>query len=150
MTMTTNANAPREIWVGYKSIFFGINCWSKGWYIENQLPDLDSNWEEKHKYILFAEHEALLEEKERVRLANIDCVDWYNQIREENKALQQQVETLTKDAERLNFLISEECQVWEVNQRFTLRHITEAYDFAQRDFVSARDAIDAAIQQSKG
>lgn len=53
------------------------------------------------------------------------------------------------DAERLDFLISEECQIWEINHRYSVRAVTEAHPITG-EHSTAREAIDAAIAaQSK-
>lgn len=52
------------------------------------------------------------------------------------------------DAERLEFLIKEECQVWEVNGRYSLRDVTEAHP-ATAEYPNARAAIDEAITKQK-
>lgn len=54
-----------------------------------------------------------------------------------------------KDAERLNYLIANECQVWECNGRYAVHDVTEHHPItAEHD--SARAAIDAAIAARKG
>jgi hypothetical protein len=47
------------------------------------------------------------------------------------------------DSERLEWLIANEVQVWEINRRYSVRDVTEAHAVTA-DHLTARDAIDAA------
>ena len=53
-----------------------------------------------------------------------------------------------EDAARLNYLIASECQVWEVNLRYSIHAVTEHHPITA-EYGTPREAIDAA-RQGKG
>jgi len=57
--------------------------------------------------------------------------------------LRAQVEALSKDKVRLDWLIANEYQVWETNGKYQIHHVTEHNSITQF-FYTARDAIDQA------
>lgn len=61
-----------------------------------------------------------------------------------NKLLSEAREEGRKDSERLNFLIGNECQVWEMNRRYSVHDVTEHHPITA-EYMTARDAIDAAM-----
>lgn len=54
-----------------------------------------------------------------------------------------------EDQLRLDYMIAEECQMWEVNGRYSVHAVTEHHPIT-KEFSTAREAIDAAIRALKG
>lgn len=52
------------------------------------------------------------------------------------------------DVQRLDYMIAEECQIWEVNGRYSVHAVTEHHPIT-KEFSTAREAIDAAIRALK-
>ncbi len=152
-------SAPKEVWIYRPS---EAVKYTQGIDDERVLDD-------SAHYILHSEYEALQAENARLRAANVECVDWFNQTAEENaqlkivsdiqlgayencsaerKALQQQVEALRADAKRFKGLLGDLLEVIDIPEADCRCHRSPPCNDCV-EFAGIRDVVatcSAAIQ----